>query len=222
MRIPGTVRPNPWLFDERTRDHGLAPVIRIKGVPMGTDKWEHFFQQGGWNWDLAYGPAKDELKRLYPRTTFPDFTQLAVRTAFAEWLEGTNKTRANAVDPLVANYDAEFAMIAKLFGIKGVKGIYGSYSTGVISYADMCANEQGFQFYTGLYKAFLQNSNSPTARFTFDVDNYDIYNMNEQNNPNRFVNGVIVNDGLDNTIPPMKRPAWVPPAFPGPVKPPTW
>ena len=27
------------------------------GILMGTDKWEHFFQQGYWLWDLAYGDA---------------------------------------------------------------------------------------------------------------------------------------------------------------------
>jgi hypothetical protein len=84
----------------------------------------------------------------------------------------------------------------------------------------MRANEEGYQFYTGLYKAFLKNPNAPP--FKFDVDNYDIYNMNEQNNKNRFVKGLILNDGLDNTIPPMMPPPWVPPAGPGPAKPRTW
>ena len=38
----------PWLTWAKTADHGIAPVIKIKDTLMGTDKWEHFFQQGYW------------------------------------------------------------------------------------------------------------------------------------------------------------------------------
>ena len=154
---------------------------------MGTDKWEHFFQQGYWLWDLAYGDAMASLNAKYPGTTFPDFTQLSVRTAFSEWLEGTKIKRDKTEDPLVTTWGGQFEKIAKFEGIKPRMGIYGAYSTGVISYADMCANEQGFQFYNSLY------NNSIT--FKFSTNNYDLLDMNEWWNSNVYVNGITFDNG---------------------------
>ena len=55
--ISGSESVVPWLYDEGTAQHGLAPVIRINGTLMGTDKWEHFFQQGYWLWFWSTGRA---------------------------------------------------------------------------------------------------------------------------------------------------------------------
>ncbi len=194
----GGLRPkNYWLWNDATKNHGLAPVVRVGEILVGTDKFEHMFQQGYWLWDLAYGGATQTLQAQHPGVAFPDFTQLAVRTAFSEWLEGTDKNRAGNVDPLVKQYDAAFHLIVSFFGVKSEKGVFGSYSTGVISYADMAANEQGYQFYTALYNACykaLLSGQTATVPYHFDVFNFDFPSMNEQRNPNTFVNGVTPDD----------------------------
>ncbi len=103
------------------------------------------------------------------------------------WLEGTHRDRAGNVDPLVAEWGSVFGLIAAYFGVKNAQyGIFGSYSSGVISYADMAANEAGYQFYTALYNAFLSNPTS-TVPYKFDVANYNFPSMNEQRNRNSYV-----------------------------------
>ena len=74
----------PWLIDKYTADHGIAPVIRIGGTPgttngtlVGTDNFEHFFQQGYWLFDMVYGTARAALLKLDPQ--MPDFSDFSIR-----------------------------------------------------------------------------------------------------------------------------------------------
>jgi hypothetical protein len=117
--------------------------------------------------------------------------------SYGKWLEGEN-------NPATAKYAGLYDHIARYFGeLRAQSGIYGSYSTGVISHADMAANEQGYKFYNNLYNAFVANPMGPA--YTFSATKYAINAMNEQSNPNTFVNGVKVDDKFEAIQGPVRR-----------------
>ncbi|MBF0442874.1 MAG: hypothetical protein HQK54_13290 [Oligoflexales bacterium] len=62
-------------------------------------------------------------------------------------------------------------------------GYFGSASTGVVSYADMNANENGYNFY--------QRLKSDPLHYQFRFSDYNINEMNETNVPSKFTHGVI-------------------------------
>ena len=186
----------PWLYTKETANHGLAPTINVNGILMGTDKWEHFFQQGYWYYYAAY---EEGFYLSDPK----------IREGFGKWLEGED-------DPSTAQYESVYKGIFSTFNHEPVKkGIFGSYSTGVISHADMAANEQGYQFYHNLYEAFVTNPDG--SPFRFSAIKYTTTMMNEQSNKNTFVHGLQVDDSLDQI------PVWVPPPLdsPGDPRPPS-
>jgi RHS repeat-associated protein len=175
----------PWLHNKETADHGIAPTIRIGDTLMGTDKWEHFFQQGYWAFAAS---MSDKEARVY-----------------GLWLEGDPTARGRylglypklqqqwkGINPPDKHYmiDGYYAGLSTPFGEKTWFGKYGSESTGVISYADINANDNGLKFYRNLFDAYTKGQ----ATFTFSVGDYAIQDFNEQNVPNKFVNGLTVND----------------------------
>jgi hypothetical protein len=163
----------PWLFDIGTADHGIAPVINVKGVLMGTDKWEHFFQQGYWLFDMGMtNPDKYGSKD-------PSHW----RKAFSEWLEGF---------PAAPDLK-EFRTYVSPYNKDVRKGYYGTYATGRASNGDVAANEQGFQFYMRLYESFQKDPKG--APFTFSLKDYDVRGFNEENNPGYTVPGLKTNPG---------------------------
>jgi hypothetical protein len=185
-----------WLYSDETADHGIAGTINVNGILMGTDKWEHFFQQGYWYFDYAW----------HQDTVMGD---PKVRTGFGKWLEGE-------ADVSTAMYAGRYMEIAKRFGeARARMGIYGSYSTGIISNADMAANEQGFTFYLDLYRAFMAN---PTGKvFRFSAKKYTTTNMNEQKNPSIIDRHLKIDDSLDALAPAATPTA--PPPPPAPIVP---
>jgi hypothetical protein len=69
-------------------------------------------------------------------------------------------------------------------------GYYGSYSSGVISYADMNANEEGYKFYENVYESYKKGE-----KYVFSVNDYNTASFNEaQNSPSRFSRGLVVDD----------------------------
>lgn len=166
---------------------GIAPTINIKGTLMGTDKWEHFFQQGYWAFDAgmndmeahAYGfwLEGDPTSRGRFFLCYPELEK--------RWAKFNLHQRHDLVDTYYKNISAKF-------GVKTWMGMYGSLSTGVVSYADNEANIAGMHFYQKLFKAYKKGQKSYT--FTFSVKDYKITGFNEQNVPNTFDPGLIVND----------------------------
>jgi hypothetical protein len=195
------ISPFPWLFSETTADHGIAPVIRIGGLPgttagtlVGTDKFEHFFQQAFWLFNMVYGPARVALLKIDPK--MPDFSQVSVRRAFCEWMEGIPDT----YDPLIDKYRVQLAEVGAYFHVPLGKGGYGSASTGVASWADIQANLDGYLFYESLFLAFMK-APAGTAP-VFSLSNYSISKWNEQNNKNWFVPSLKIDDKYDYALAP--------------------
>jgi RHS repeat-associated protein len=164
----------PWLYDQGTAQHGLAPTIRINGTLMGTDKWEHFFQQGYWLWywsNVGYKGGGPPLKSD------------ADRQAFSAYMEGDDSIAISQ------EQQDQFLEMARTFEPKfNQMGYYGSYATGVISHADESANTEGYKFYQKVYASL----GGPP--YVFKVTDYDTSAFNEINNPNTFVRGTSVND----------------------------
>lgn len=119
----GLLKGRAWSHvTKSTADHSIAPVMRLRGTLMGSDKWGHFFQQGYWYYRSGL-PRKD-------------------RWNLGLFLEG---------DPTVEKFGTKFrAVIAEQCRSCAKFGYFGSFSTGVISYADCYANEFGWRFYTEL------------------------------------------------------------------------
>jgi RHS repeat-associated protein len=177
----------PWLYNQETADHGIAPTIRIKDVLMGTDKWEHFFQQGYWTFDA--GMNEKEAK------------------VYSFWLEGVPSARGRFMEshPELQKewgilhpsekherIDNQYKRISSKFGVKTWMGIYGSESTGVVSYADINANLEGLKFYKKLVNAYQKGQKS--FGFVFSVNDYKFQDFNEQREENVFLRGLQVND----------------------------
>jgi RHS repeat-associated protein len=176
----------PWLYNDETAQHGLAPTIRVNGVVMGTDKWEHFFQQGFWLFDN--GMTYDQGK------------------TYSEWLEGVDNARGSLMDlyPALprkwgvkwdqlnpprkhAMIDTEFSRISSKYGERTWFGKYGSWSSGVISHADVNANLAGMEFYRKLYTAYNDGAANPPP---FLVSQYRVSEFNEHEVENTFVKGL--------------------------------
>jgi hypothetical protein len=166
---------------------------------VGTDKFEHFFQQGYWLFDMVYGKARLELLKIDP--TIPDFGDLAIRRAFSEWMEGVSPQ----ADPLIAKYEKQFTEVGKHFGCPSF-GYFGSDVTGIASWADIQAGLDGYEFYVSLYNAFLSNPNGNPP--TFSLKSYNVSKWNEQNNKNWFVHGLKRDDHYDPGVPRHQRHEW--------------
>jgi hypothetical protein len=145
----------------RAANHSIAPVLNVRDVLLGTDKWGHFFMQGYWYWD-----AKLPTDRA--------------RYEYGQYMEG---------DP---DLYEERHKIYRQLAIKWIPGYrfgyFGGWSTGVVSRADMQANEGGFLFYRKLF--------DDPAGYKFTVDDYAKYlpNMNEQAWPSKYAYDIDVND----------------------------
>jgi hypothetical protein len=169
-------RDFPWLATADTADHGIAPVINIRNVLMGTDKWEHFFQQGWWLFDRAQ--------------TDRGFWREKTRAAFSRWLEGFPSSEGERhYFPAIATQCDR--------AIDGQRGYFGTYSTGVASTGDVNANEEGYHFYRRLAREFERNPRG--TPFVFSVDDYRYSGFNEEHNPGYTDPRLITEPGLDRT-----------------------
>ncbi len=150
----------PAHITEATADHSIAPIVKIDRYFIGIDKIGHLFQQGYWYYDAT-------VKGL--------LTDDHTRFQFGQFMEG---------DPQLAQdehkkYKKVFGEYCGICTFLGGFGYFGATSTGVISFADMAANESGFHFYKNL-------SENPLGYY-FDFSDFDVATWNEEINPNGYI-----------------------------------
>jgi hypothetical protein len=162
----------PMFFNTGIANHAISPTIRVSGTLMGTDKWGHFFQQGYWYFENKLDKAED-------------------REAFGKFLEGDDSffmppknATAEEIKSGRAAADKRWTKIAlgssgvnrlTALIVKSYKGMHGAKVSGIISYADMNANEAGYKF----YKALSENYDKYTFRladFKTDLSKFKEYN----------------------------------------------
>ena len=148
-----------------TANHSIAPVIKVHGVLIGIDKLAHFLEQGYWYYD-----ATIRLETLSKKE----------RWEFGAFMEGHPDVKKD----LYTKYKRLFGHYCLNCIIAGGFGYYGSASTGVISNADLAANEDGYIFYQKL------SQNIPD--FKFALSDYDLKQWNEQTNKSLYIPGLVV------------------------------
>ena len=148
-----------------TADHSMAPVIRLGTVLVGIDKIGHFLEEGWWYY-------QGEQKGL--------LLNHEERWAFGQFMEGDDAL-PEAERPRYKDIYAEFCWVCTL---RGGFGFFGASSTGVISYADMQANESGYQFFNSL-------ANDPGG-YKFQVSTLPVELWNEENSPSKYMPGLKV------------------------------
>lgn len=148
-----------------TANHSIAPVIKVRGVLLGIDKLAHFLEQGYWYYD-----ATNRLELVSQKD----------RWEFGAFMEGHPNVRKE----LYPKYKELFGFYCGACVIAGGFGYYGSASTGVISNADLAANEDGYLF----YKNLSQN----ISDYEFDLSTFNLKTWNEQNNKSLYIPGLVV------------------------------
>lgn len=172
----------PAHLREAYADHSIAPTIKVGDWLIGTDKWGHFFQQGYWYFDLglnqigrlSLGLWLEGDQDCYKKPFYPDIPGKVLDVVGG----------AKEIDSRwTAAINSRFPDAGKMF-----PGVFGAASTGVISYADIQANEDGFRFYRDLA--------ADPYGYQFNINRAIplIRQWNEQLNKNRFVGTVKVND----------------------------
>ena len=149
----------PNQFSQAAADHSIAPVIRIADSLLGIDKLGHFVEQGYWLYDA-------ERQALLKGST--------ERWQFGQFMEGDPGLGSD----LYSKYRQIFGSYCRTCVLLGGFGYYGSASTGVISHADMMANEGGSKFYTDL-------AEKPET-YHFSIASFDYQAWNEQVTPNLY------------------------------------
>lgn len=160
----------PSHMSDTTANHSIAPVVRVGSSLVGIDKFAHFLEQGYWYFDAT---------RL---------GLLADATERREWglfMEGDPDLDIDLHTKYKAIYGRYCPPCTRLGGF----GYYGAKSTGVISYADIDVNEAGYRFYERLW--------ADPAGYIFRLADYMSDRWNEQDNPSKFVAGVVVSPPMD-------------------------
>lgn len=136
-------------------NHSLAPIIRIDDTLIGIDKIGHFFEEG-------YFYFSENLNK-------------EERHEFGLFMEG---------DPDLAEENRQrYDTMFKKYVYPSWFGFYGSATTGVVSYSDMNANEDGYKFFSELYK--------DPYNYKFSFSNFNVKNWNEENVGNKYLHGII-------------------------------
>jgi RHS repeat-associated protein len=154
---------------EDIANHAISPTIRVSGILMGTDKWGHFFQQGYWYFEHNLDKKSD-------------------RDAFGLFLEGKGDEQKGAKWHKLA---IKSTGASGFYLGKSYFGMQGSKVSGVISYADMAANEAGYQFYKAL--------SADWKNYTFKISNIkNLRQFKEYNDANPKKSSIErANDDLD-------------------------
>ena len=155
----------PAFYLRSAAEYTIAPVIKVDDTLIGIDKLSHFIDIGYWYFDA-------HRKGL--------LNGKADRKNFGRYLEGDDtlpKDGRNRYHQLFMRYNPACRLM-------GCFGFYGARVSGVISFADMNANEDGFRFYHDLV-------NDP-AEYHFQIRSFPIENWNEQTVPSKFIPGLIV------------------------------
>ncbi len=146
-----------------TADHSIAPVLRLGRTLIGIDKIGHFMEQGWW-----YFQAEKQGMLSGPQE----------RWAFGQYMEGDDALP----DSEHKRYDDIYGRFCWVCTIGGGFGFFGARSTGVVSYGDIYANENGYQF-------FDQLSKDP-GDHKFRLADYQFDKWNEEISPSKFVGGL--------------------------------
>lgn len=171
----------PMFYSTSTANHGIAATIKCGSTYIGTDKFGHMFQQGYWYY-LASRNRRISLRQfgyyLEGDQRFFGKHQLVKPRpgSSARDLRRKNLTIRAARNRLVSPY-VDFLKRMPDYELSDF-GLFGSFSTGIISFADMNANSIGYAFYSDLAK-------NP-ATFNFDVSKIDFKKLNERHIPNSF------------------------------------
>src|SRR5581483_3181663 len=164
----------------------LAPVMNMKGVPVGTDKLGHFFEEGFIYFNY-FGASQDETV-VGGKNKISD----AYLSVFGEFLESDFEAVPihvrNRLSPLFNEIMLQYADSSKEFfrhpsGAYDLRGFFGLRGSGVYSPADLAANNAGNSFYHDLYENWNDNT------WTFKFANYisDLSILNEYKfNPNTY------------------------------------
>jgi hypothetical protein len=146
-----------WVFDS-TADFAVSPTVRLGGTLIGTDKIGHAFQQGYWYYLTSFGQAERRLMGLY--------------------LEGA---------PGLTSAQKDFVgkKLREIYPLT-VFGIFGIVPTGIISYADMNANEMGYHLYIAIVDHPLE--------YRFKASELDARQLNEILVPSTTVLNTVINN----------------------------
>ncbi len=143
----------------------LAPVVKLNGICVGTDKIGHMFQQG-----FQYYYISQRGRVAGTMTGLGRGDQYA--RAWGEWMEGELSPATRGNPAIMAWLRRMSRGAAGSVGIRGQRqGHFGLASTGVHSRGDLAANEAGMRFYRDL----LGN-----PYMTFDINRYITPDWNEQ------------------------------------------
>jgi hypothetical protein len=148
-----------------TANHSIAPVIKVHGVLLGIDKLAHFLEQGYWYYD-----ATNRLELVSQKD----------RWEFGAFMEGHPDVKKEHYP----KYKELFGFYCGACVIAGGFGYYGSASTGVISNADLAANEDGYVFYNNLSRNI--------SDYEFDLSAFNLKSWNEQNNKSLYIPGLVI------------------------------
>lgn len=174
-------------------DHSIAPVIKLEENILGIDKLAHFFEQGHWYYDTE---LIGKLTGPEQRRTFGYFMEghpkLNPKLERNQFHTDEIKQKHLQLSEIFAYYCSSCVInindgtgILNTFTYTNGFGYYGASSTGVVSLADHNANEEGYSFFRDLYE-------DPFG-FVFDIRDYNLRSMNENNGEqdNILVAGVV-------------------------------
>lgn len=161
------------------RDLSLSPVIKIDGIPVGIDKIGHFFQQGYWYFKIF---GKDQKQNQARRENYglwlegdPAYTAKAGKEELALWPKLTKEKVKEKSSPLTGDKP----------------GRHGWPVSGIVSYADLAANQAGYDFYADLANNWGMYAMNP-GNYNFDIQKHlkqlkqGLKSLNEYHNPNKF------------------------------------
>ena len=155
----------PSTLTQSAADKSIAPVVRLHDTLVGLDKFSHFFEQGFWNFTAMQGgllhSTEDQLR-------------------FGLYMEGDSGLTPEEL----TRFYSLFRHYEPLCVMVGCHGFFGLKVTGVISYADINANLQGYLFFDQLWHA--------PQNLTFDILTYDYHKWNEETVKSKFVKGLLV------------------------------
>lgn len=152
-------------------DHSIAPAIRVGEALIGIDKLGHFFEQGYWYFDAT-------RRGLVGGAT--------ERREFGAYMEGDPDLSRSLHKKYEGLYRRYCPPCTRLGGF----GYYGAKSTGVISYADMEANEAGHGFYERLW--------DDPAGFELRLSDVPLDLWNEQINKSKLIPGITITPTADD------------------------
>ncbi len=144
----------------------LAPVVKLHGTCVGTDKIGHMFQQG-FQYFLVANRGTTSVGGTLGMGRGDAYAR-----AWGEWMEGvlSPATRANAA--IMAWLRSLAALSVASTGLTGrAQGHFGLATTGVHSRADLESNNAGLRFYQELFR---------NPNLSFDINRYVSANWNEE------------------------------------------